>query len=163
MSFLGLSRNGNIMSQFVVGGSTRHYMLRMMYIGQVILSLGFLLLSFAPMLAIAMCGALIAAFGSPMADLILLRMIQTEFHIGKVYSVRMLISIAGLAPGQLLSVPLFRMLALRDAMALCSGGGHHRAVPVKAHACDNGLSYSNLIKAGEFLVELSCLHAGDLS
>ena len=63
------------------------------------------------------------AFGSPMADLILLRMIQTEFppeHIGKVYSVRMLINIAGLAPGQLLSIPLFRILALRDAMALCS-------------------------------------------
>ena len=115
---------GNIMSLFVVGGSTRHYTLRVMYIGQVILSLGFLLLSFAPMLTIAMCGALIAAFGSPMADLILLRMIQTEFppeHISKVYSVRILISIAGLALGQLLSVPLFRVLPLREAMALCSG------------------------------------------
>ncbi|MBO0792282.1 MAG: MFS transporter [Ktedonobacteraceae bacterium] len=114
---------GSILSLFAVGGSNRHYTLHAMYIGQVILSLGFLLLSFAPMLTIAMCGALIAAFGSPMADLILLKMIQTEFpleHIGKVYSVRMQISIAGLALGQLLSVPLFHLLALRDAMALCS-------------------------------------------
>ncbi|GHO64618.1 MFS transporter [Ktedonobacter sp. SOSP1-52] len=114
---------GSIVSLFVVGGPTRHSTLRVMYIGQVILSLGFLLLSFASTLTLALCGALIAAFGSPMADMILLRMIQTEFppeHIGKVYSMRMLISIAGLALGQLLSVPLFRVLTLRDAMALCS-------------------------------------------
>lgn len=114
---------GNIISLFVVGGPSRRYTLRTMFIGQLMLGAGFLVLGFASSLPIAMCGALLAAFGSPMGDLIMLTIIQTDFpsaYVGKVYSMRMLLAVSGLALGQLLATPLYHFVPISFAIALCS-------------------------------------------
>lgn len=114
---------GNVLSLFATGNLSRSRDLRWMYAGQIVLGGGFLLLATGTTPIVAMLGAAIAAFGSPVGDLIILTMIQTDFpseHVGKMYSLRRLIAGTGLMLGSALAVPLFASLSLPIGIALCA-------------------------------------------
>ena len=115
---------GNVASLLLVGGSARLNGFRMMFVGHVLLGAGFWIVSTADSLGMALCGVVIGAFGSPMGDLKLLTMIQTDFppeHVGKMYSIRMFIGGAGLALGSLVAVPLYAVASISGGIALCAG------------------------------------------
>lgn len=114
---------GNVLSLFFTSDLARTHDLRPMFGGQIVLGLGFLLIGMASTPTLAMIGAAIAAFGSPIGDLILLKMIQTDFpaeHVGKMYSLRRLIAATGLMLGSALSAPLFASLNIAVGIILCS-------------------------------------------
>jgi hypothetical protein len=96
-----------------------------MYIGHLILGAGFALLAWSHLLALALTGAAIAAFGSPLGDLIMVTMIQTDFprdHIGKIYSMRALIGGIGVSLGTLAAAPLFQWLSVQNGILACALG-----------------------------------------
>jgi MFS family permease len=114
---------GNVLSLFVTGNLARSRDLRWMYAGQIVLGAGFLLLATATTPLIAMLGAAIAAFGSPVGDLIILTMIQTDFpseHVGKMYSLRRLFAGTGMTLGSALAVPLFARFPISSDIILCA-------------------------------------------
>jgi MFS transporter, DHA3 family, macrolide efflux protein len=114
---------GNVLSLFFTSNLARAHDLRPMFGGQIVLGLGFLIIGIASTPILAMIGAAIAAFGSPVGDLILLRMIQTDFpaeHVGKMYSLRRLIAGTGLMLGSALAAPLFASLNIADGILLSS-------------------------------------------
>jgi MFS transporter, DHA3 family, macrolide efflux protein len=114
---------GNVLSLFLTSNLTRTRNLSLMFGGQIVLGLGFLLIGFASTPVLAMIGAAIAAFGSPVGDLILLTMIQTDFpaeHVGKMYSLRRLIAGTGMMLGSALAAPLFASLNIATGIILCS-------------------------------------------
>lgn len=114
---------GNVLSLFLTGNLARTRNLRLMFGGQIVLGLGFLLIGIASTPVLAMIGAAIAAFGSPVGDLILLTMIQTDFpteHVGKMYSLRRLIAGTGMMLGSALAAPLFASLNIATGIMLCS-------------------------------------------
>src|SRR5260221_5573110 len=113
----------NVLSLFLTGNLARTRNLHLMFGGQIVLGLGFLLIGIASTPLLAMIGAAIAAFGSPVGDLILLTMIQTDFptdHIGKMYSLRRLIAGTGMMLGSALAAPLFASLNIPTGIILCS-------------------------------------------
>ncbi len=116
---------GNILSLCIV--SALPFRLRqrltLMFVGEIVLGAGFLLLASASTVLIASLGAIIAAIGSPVGDLMLLTMIQTDFsqeHVGKIYSLRKMIGVMGLTCGMLLAAPLFYYVNISPAIALCA-------------------------------------------
>ncbi|HET8845973.1 MAG TPA: MFS transporter [Ktedonobacteraceae bacterium] len=114
---------GNVLSLFLTGNLARSHNLYMMFGGQIVLGMGFMLIGIASTPGIAMIGAVIAAFGSPIGDLILLTMIQTDFpleHVGKMYSLRRLIAGTGMMLGSALAAPLFASLNIATGIVLCS-------------------------------------------
>lgn len=114
---------GNVLSLFLTGNLARTRNLHLMFGGQIVLGLGFLLIGIARAPVLAMIGATIAAFGSPVGDLILLTMIQTDFpaeHVGKMYSLRRLIAGTGMMLGSALAAPLFASLSIPIGITLCS-------------------------------------------
>ncbi|MEX2103994.1 MAG: MFS transporter, partial [Bacilli bacterium] len=109
---------GNILSLFIFGSGGRN--ISKMFVGQVILGIGFLIFATSHSILVASIGIVIAAFGSPIGDLILLTLIQTEFpskHIGKIYSMRALIGGTGLSLGALIAGPLFSILSIQFVIA----------------------------------------------
>jgi MFS transporter, DHA3 family, macrolide efflux protein len=114
---------GNVLSLFASSNLAHTRDLRWMYAGQIVLGAGFLLLASVVSPVVAMAGAAIAAFGSPVGDLIILTMIQTDFppeRIGKMYSLRRLIAGSGLMLGAALAVPLFTWLSIPTGIAICA-------------------------------------------
>jgi len=62
-----------------------------------------------------------AALGGPLGDLPLLLTIQSDFpaqHVGKIYSLRMVLAGMGAALGLLLAAPVFRIWSPRTGIAL---------------------------------------------
>ncbi|MDR7071094.1 MFS transporter [Fictibacillus barbaricus] len=113
---------GNILSLFMVGSLKRN--IRFMYAGHVILGIGFLVIASADSIWIAVAGAIIAAFGSPLGDIMLLTMIQTDFpteHIGKIYSFRALLGGLGLSLGALIASFTYSYFPIPIVMAFFSG------------------------------------------
>ncbi|KZE67159.1 hypothetical protein AWM68_04690 [Fictibacillus phosphorivorans] len=112
---------GNIISLLVVGNMKRNMVY--MYIGHLILGIGFIVIASADTLWVALLGAVIAAFGSPMGDILLLTIIQTDFpetQIGKIYSFRSLIGGLGLSLGTLLASMFYRLLPISVVMFIFS-------------------------------------------
>lgn len=112
---------GNLLSLFVVGTLKRSILF--MYTGHVILGAGFIVIASAESLSVALMGAVIAAFGSPMGDIILLTMIQTDFpetHIGKIYSFRALIGGLGLAIGTFIASFAYKIASIPSIMIIFS-------------------------------------------
>ncbi|WP_157721953.1 MFS transporter [Tumebacillus avium] len=113
---------GNVLSLLVTGGLAARVGFRAMFIGQLILGAGFAVMGVGT-LGIAMLGAAIAAFGSPIGDLLILGRIQTGFpaeHVGKMYSIRQLLAGSGLAAGLLLAAPLFQIVSPSTGILLCA-------------------------------------------
>lgn len=115
---------GNLVSLFVLSMLPFRMNILMMFIGHLILGIGFLLLSTSSTLGVAIFATALAAFGSPMGDLIMLNMIQSDFptaHIGKIYSLRRLISGMGLLVGSLMAVPVFKWVAIPLGIQMFTG------------------------------------------
>lgn len=114
---------GNVLSLFLTGNLAHTRNLSLMFGGKIVLGLGFLLIGFASTPAFVLIGAIIAAFGTPVGDLILLTIIQTDFpaeHVGKMYSLRRLFAGTGLMLGSALAAPLFAYLNIATGIVLCS-------------------------------------------
>lgn len=116
---------GNVASNIIVGSLRVAHRIRFLFAGKTIMGVGFLIIAFAPTLAVAAVGAAIAAVGGPMGDIMLLMIIQEEFptdQIGKIFSTRTTLSSAGFSVGLLLAAPLFATLPAATGIALCSLG-----------------------------------------
>jgi MFS transporter, DHA3 family, macrolide efflux protein len=114
---------GNILSNLVIGSLVIRRRVVMLFSGKIVVSAGFLLVAFAPHLTVALLGAALAAIGGPMGDSMLLTMMQTKLppeELGKGYSLLMLMEGSGMSLGLLLAVPLFGLLSIPVAIALCA-------------------------------------------
>jgi DHA3 family macrolide efflux protein-like MFS transporter len=104
---------GNIVSNVVIGSMTLRRPLLMLHLGRVVLGLGFLIVAFAPTVAVAVIGSALAAVGGPMGDIVLLTMMQRDLppgQIGKVYALRLATSTLFMSVGLILAGPLFATL-----------------------------------------------------
>lgn len=114
---------GNVISNLVVGSLEVRNRARFLFIGKIIVGLGFLILSAVSSLPAAMACMAFAATGGPMGDIMILLMIQEDFpadQIGKVYSTLMTLSSAGAALGLTLAGPLFKLLDVHTGIAVCA-------------------------------------------
>ena len=114
---------GNIVSNVVIGSMTIRRPLRTLHLGRVVLGLGFLLIAFAPTVAVAVVGAALAALGGPMGDIVLLTMMQRDLppgQIGKVYALRLATSTLFMSIGLILAGPLFATLPVPLGIGLCA-------------------------------------------
>jgi MFS transporter, DHA3 family, macrolide efflux protein len=114
---------GNVASNLVVGSLTIRRRALTIFLGKLILGVGFLLLANSVNLWMALPCAAFAAIGGPMGDIISMTMIQTDLpadQIGKVFSLRMILESAGLSLGLILAAPLYALLSVRMAFGLCA-------------------------------------------
>ena len=101
---------GSVLSNIVMGAiKTRR---RMLFISgsNIVFFVGFMILAYAPNLPIACFGAALAATGGPLADIVLLVMMQTDMPrdvLGKVFSLRYFVMFFGSAMGLLLAPALY--------------------------------------------------------
>jgi DHA3 family macrolide efflux protein-like MFS transporter len=93
---------GNVLGNIVLGNLRIERRAFVMFGGLVILGIGFIVMGSASTPLIAMLGAFFASFGGPMDDIMMLLYVQEDFPshtIGKVYSVRIVLSEIGYALG----------------------------------------------------------------
>ncbi len=112
---------GNVASNLVVGSLRIRRRGLTIFLGKLILGLGFLLLANSMNLWMALFCAAFAAIGGPMGDIIATTMIQTDLpadQIGKVFSLFMLVGSAGLSLGLLLAAPLYALMDVRMVIDL---------------------------------------------
>ncbi len=114
---------GNVIGNIVIGSLVIRRRVAMLFAGRLVLGAGFLIMALARNLPVAILGSAVAAIGGPMGDIVLLTMIQHDLpanQIGKVYSLRMTTSSAGMVLGLLLAGPLYAALPIPAAIGLCS-------------------------------------------
>jgi MFS transporter, DHA3 family, macrolide efflux protein len=114
---------GNVASNLVV--SSLHIRRRglAIFLGKLILGVGFLLLANSVNLWMALLCAAFAAIGGPMGDILSVTMIQTDLpadQIGKVFSLSMIVESAGTSLGLILAAPLYALFSVRVAIGLCA-------------------------------------------
>lgn len=112
---------GNVASSLVLGNLAPGSRTRTLFLGHMILGVGFMLFSAAPTLPLAMAATALAAIGGPLGSISMISMIQTELprsQIGKVFSLRMCAEHGGSALGLLAAAPLFAGLPVRVGIAL---------------------------------------------
>ncbi|MBX9567720.1 MAG: MFS transporter [Candidatus Obscuribacterales bacterium] len=101
---------GSVLSNIVMGTvKTRR---RMLFISgsDLVFFVGFMILAFAPNLPVACFGSALAATGGPMADIVLMVMMQTDMPrdvLGKVFSLRYFVMFLGSALGLLVAPALY--------------------------------------------------------
>ncbi len=114
---------GNVLGNIVIGSMTIHRRVAMLFAGRLVLGGGFLIMAMATNLPVAILGSAVAAVGGPMGDIVMLTMIQQDLpanQIGKVYSLRVTASSAGMTVGLLLAGPLYAALPIPIAIAACA-------------------------------------------
>ena len=114
---------GNVIGNIVVGSLTVRRRVAMLLMGRLVLGVGFFIMALARNLPVAMFGSAVAAIGGPMGDIVMLTMIQHDLpanQIGKVYSLRLTTSSAGMALGLILAGPLYALLPISIAIAACA-------------------------------------------
>jgi DHA3 family macrolide efflux protein-like MFS transporter len=102
---------------------TIHHRVATIFVGKVLLGIGFVVLAFSHVLWMALLGSAFAAIGGPMGDIMSLLMIQTDLpsnQVGKVYSLRMILESAGSSLGLVLAAPLFAFLSISMAITVCA-------------------------------------------
>lgn len=112
---------GNVASNLVVGSLRIRRRGLTIFLGKLILGIGFLLLANSVNLWMALLCAAFAAIGGPMGDIISVTMIQTDLpsdQIGKVFSLFMMVESAGLSLGLILAAPLYALLNVRMVIDL---------------------------------------------
>ena len=118
---VGVYGVGNILSLFI--SRSLKIDIKFMYIGHIILCLGFCIIGLSNSIEFVMIGTVLAAIGSPIGDVIMLTIIQTEFPskmIGKIYSIKGLIGGASLSLGALVAAPLYAVLPIKTVILLFS-------------------------------------------
>jgi MFS transporter, DHA3 family, macrolide efflux protein len=111
---------GNVLGNIIIGSLTIHRRVAMLFAGRLVLGGGFFIMALSRDLPVAMLGA---AIGGPMGDIVMLTMIQHDLpanQIGKVYSLRLTVSSAGMALGLVLAGPLYALLPIPAAIAACA-------------------------------------------
>ena len=91
----------------------------MLFAGQVVFGTGIILVGLSSSFWLAAFFTFLAALGTPMADLMLLFMIQSDFpdsQMGKIFSFRITISNIGFSAGLLLAAYLFQWLDIRPGL-----------------------------------------------
>ena len=114
---------GNVLSNIVVSNLRIRRRVPLIFLGKIVVRTGFLLMASATNLPLAMVGSALAALGGPMEDLMMLLMIQTDLpatHVGKVYSLRMVLASVGGSLGFVLAIPLFAHLSVPLTITLCA-------------------------------------------
>jgi MFS family permease len=112
---------GNVLSALVIGNLRIHRPALVYFLGEIVLGVGFLSLACASSLPLALFSVGFAAIGGPMGDMPLLLTIQCEFpgrHVGKIYSLRMVLAGIGASFGLLLAAPVFQIWSARTGIAL---------------------------------------------
>ncbi len=110
---------GSVLGNLVVGSITVKRRVLMLFAGQVVFGTGIILVGLSPSFWTAAFFTFIAALGTPMADLMLLFMVQSDFpatHVGKVISFRYTISNIGYSAGLLIAAYLFQWLDIRPGL-----------------------------------------------
>ncbi len=106
---------GSVLSNLIVGSVRIHHRARFLFWGLSIFGLGLMLVGVSRSYTMAIVGMLVAATGTPMSDLMISLMIQTEFpanQVGKVYSLRLTISSVGYSLGLLIAAYLFQLISV---------------------------------------------------
>jgi DHA3 family macrolide efflux protein-like MFS transporter len=112
---------GNVLSNLVISNLRIQRRALMYFLGKIVVGAGFLSLAYASTLPVAMLSAGVAAIGGPMGDVPLLITIQRDFpahHVGKIYSLRMMVSGIGSSLGLMLAAPVFARWSPRTGIAL---------------------------------------------
>jgi MFS transporter, DHA3 family, macrolide efflux protein len=106
---------GNVLSNIIIGSIRIRRYAPMIFCGNIMLGLGFLVMASSHTLLLAMFGTALSAIGGPMEDIPISTMIQTNLpsnQLGKVYSLRMIQSSVGVSLGYLIAIPLFNLLGV---------------------------------------------------
>ena len=114
---------GNVAGNLILGNTRIEKKTTAVFLSNLVLGAGFLVLASAPSLRVAMLGAALAAVGGPMGELPLIALLQTEFpsrQAGRVFSLHFMIDHAGFAAGLVLAAPLFAVVPIRVAIAACA-------------------------------------------
>jgi DHA3 family macrolide efflux protein-like MFS transporter len=122
---------GNVLSNIVISNLRIQRRALVYFLGKIVVGVGFLSLACAATLPVALLSAGVAAIGGPMGDVPLLITIQRDFpahHVGKIYSLRLMLSGIGSSLGLLLAAPVFarwspRMGIVLLALATIAVGG----------------------------------------
>lgn len=115
---------GNVASNLAIAARPPRNLERTLFLGGAIFGVGMLGVAAAPSLFAALAIIPLAAIGGPMADLVVLLIIQTHFppdRIGKLYSVRILVSHASRGVGLIAAAPLFGLVSVRAGIAVGAG------------------------------------------
>lgn len=114
---------GNVVSNLVMGSVHIRRPIPAIFVGKIIVGLGFLMLAWANSLPLAILASAIAAIGGPMGDITMLTIMQTELpvaQLGKVYSLRMVLANVGASLGLLGAVPMFAHISVMAGISACA-------------------------------------------
>ncbi|GLV57761.1 MFS transporter [Dictyobacter sp. S3.2.2.5] len=114
---------GNVISNLVMGSVHIRRPIPIIFVGKIIVGLGFLVLAWAHSLPLAVLASAGAAFGGPMGDITMLTIMQTELpvaQLGKVYSLRMVLANVGASLGLLAAVPMFAHVSVMVGISICA-------------------------------------------
>ncbi|GCE18316.1 MFS transporter [Dictyobacter kobayashii] len=114
---------GNVVSNLVMGSVRLRYPVPTIFIGKIIVGIGFLVLAWANSLPLAILASAFAAIGGPLGDITMLTMMQTEFpvaQLGKVYSLRMVLANIGASLGLFCAVPVFAHISVMAGISICA-------------------------------------------
>ncbi len=112
---------GNVASNLLFARFRVKRVSRMLHLGGVTAALGWIAVAFSTEVPVLLVLIALTAFGGPMTDLMLLRLIQTRFpadQIGKVFSFRYTVSRAANGLGLMLAVPVYAALGVRPAIVV---------------------------------------------
>ena len=112
---------GNVASNLVLTRVRVKRTSRLLHLGGLTAALGWIAVASSTQVPVLLVMIALTALGGPMTDLMLLRLIQTQFpvdQIGKVFSFRYTISRAANGLGLMLAVPVYATLGVRAAIAI---------------------------------------------
>ncbi len=112
---------GNVLSNLVLARSEIRNTARMLHAGALVAALGWALVAWVTAVPVWLFAIALTAFGGPMTDLMLLRLIQTRFpadQIGKVYSFRFTLSRAAAGLGLMVAPAIYGAYGPRVGIAL---------------------------------------------
>jgi DHA3 family macrolide efflux protein-like MFS transporter len=115
---------GNFASNLVVGSINLRRSGRIMYLGRLILGIGFTAMAFASSPLWLMAAAAVAAAGGPMGELPMLVRIQMDIPaslVAAVYRLRMIMDHAGILFGLLIAPSLLDLLGTAPVVAMAGG------------------------------------------
>ncbi len=113
---------GNVLSNLIVGNISIRRRAYVFFLGKIVLGCGMFLLAISKSFLSSLLSACLAAFGGPMGDITLMMTIQREFpdhQIGKVSSLRMILTSLGASLGLMIATPMFSIFGPSIGLALC--------------------------------------------
>jgi len=112
---------GNVIGNLIIGNMQIRRRALVLFGGMVVFGIGFIIMATAQHPLVAMFGAFFASFGGPMDDIMMLLYIQQDFEpnqIGKVYSVRLVLSELGFSVGVASAPIIFGLVSISTGIAI---------------------------------------------